>query len=354
MTLPRERSLGPIAILGSGETSSSGGRVLESLARGLPSPLRVSVLETPAGFEPNSAQVAGRVADFLRLRLQNSHPEVDLIPARKRNSPFSPDDPEIVRPLLRSDLIFLGPGSPTYAVRQLRDSLAWHTLLARHRLGAAIVLSSAAALAVSALALPVYEIYKVGQDLHWHDGLDLLGFFGLSLVFIPHWNNAEGGSDLDTSRCFMGQERFVQLGSLLPAQMTVVGIDEHTALVFDLTAATCQVMGAGGVTVIRSGQEYGLGSGETFSLKELGPFQRPDSGAGIPLAVWEQVQAAQSPPVLAAPPEVLALVAQRRAARARRDWAAADALRQHIASLGWQVMDTPSGPVLEPVVPALN
>ena len=92
MTSPRERSWGPIAILGSGETSASGGRILESVARGLPSPLRVAVLETPAGFEPNSAQVAGRVADFLRLRLQNWHPVVDLIPARKRDTPFSPDE----------------------------------------------------------------------------------------------------------------------------------------------------------------------------------------------------------------------------------------------------------------------
>jgi len=53
-------------LLGSGETSLAGGRVFESLARVLPTPLRVVVLETPAGFEPNSAQVAGHVADFLQ------------------------------------------------------------------------------------------------------------------------------------------------------------------------------------------------------------------------------------------------------------------------------------------------
>jgi len=58
---------GRIALLGSGETSLAGGRVFEALARVLPTPLRVAVLDTPAGFELNSARVAGRVADFLEF-----------------------------------------------------------------------------------------------------------------------------------------------------------------------------------------------------------------------------------------------------------------------------------------------
>jgi cysteinyl-tRNA synthetase len=40
-------------------------------------------------------------------------------------------------------------------------------------------------------------------------------------------------------------------------------------------------------------------------------------------------------------------VEERQAARARRDWAAADMLRQQLASLGWQVQDTPDGPRLD-------
>jgi cyanophycinase-like exopeptidase len=187
--------------------------------------------------------VAARVADFLRWRLQNYRPQVSVVPAWKRDTPFSPDDPHIVARLAESNLIFLGPGSPTYAMRQLQDSLAWHMLRARHRLGAAIVLASAATMAASQYALPMYEIYKVGEDIHWRPGLDFFGDFGLSLAFIPHWNNAEGGTELDTSRCFMGQSRFEQLLSMLPCEMTVVGIDEHTALVVDLAAGKCHVMG---------------------------------------------------------------------------------------------------------------
>ena len=93
-------TLGQIAFLGSGETSLAGGRVFEALARALPQSLRIAVLETPAGFELNSHQVAGKVADFLKTRLANYTPIVDVVSARKRGTPFSPDEAEIVKPLL--------------------------------------------------------------------------------------------------------------------------------------------------------------------------------------------------------------------------------------------------------------
>ena len=77
---------GVVALFGSGETSPFGGGIYEMLARRLKLPLPISILETPAGFELNSAQVAGKVADFIRVRLQNYRPEVQVIPARR--TPF--------------------------------------------------------------------------------------------------------------------------------------------------------------------------------------------------------------------------------------------------------------------------
>ena len=198
-------SLGKIAFLGSGETSLAGGRIFESLARNIsdPSvgqhPLRVAVLETTAGFELNSFQVASRVAEFLKTRLQNYKPVIDIIPARKLGTEFSPDNPEILKPLLSANMIFMGPGSPTYAARQLRGTLAWDIIRARHRLGATLIFSSAATISVGAWALPVYEVYKAGEDIHTKSGLDLFADYGMSLSFVPHWNNAEGGIDLDLS-----------------------------------------------------------------------------------------------------------------------------------------------------------
>src|ERR1700682_3667263 len=250
-------------------------------------PIRACVLETPAGFEPNSARVAGRLADFLRHRLAPYAVQVEVVPARKRGTPLSPDEPEVVAPLLKANYLVLGPGSPTYAAKQLDGSLAWHMILARHRLGAPLILASAAAIAASAHALPVYEIYKVGEDLGWKAGLNLLGPFGRNVAIVPHWNNHEGGEELDTSHSFMGQERFEHLLSLLPSAVDVVGIDEHTALMLDFAAGVGIVFGRGGVSWLHDGSTTRLDAGASTPLAALGLTHHPQSMDDIPQAVWD-------------------------------------------------------------------
>src|SRR5512142_738214 len=104
---------GTVTLIGSGETAATGGQVFEAIARQqierLPGqPLRISVLETPAGFEANAQRVAGRVADFIETRLQNYHPQVHLVHARKKGTALSPDASEVVQPLYSSQMIFFG------------------------------------------------------------------------------------------------------------------------------------------------------------------------------------------------------------------------------------------------------
>jgi hypothetical protein len=344
---------GLIVLFGSGEIAPTGRKVHAWVMDRLPSPIRVAILETPAGFQPNSELVAGKMAEFVSRRLQNYHPQVTVIPARKRGTPFSPDERDIVAPILKSNYIFWGPGSPSYAVRQLEGSLAWHLMVARHRLGAAMVMASAAAIAGGSYTLPVYEIYKVGEDLHWIEGLDLFGDYGLSLAIVSHWDNKEGGAELDTRCGLMGRDRFDLLRGMLPGNVTVVGIDEHTALVMDLEAGECQVMGRGAVTLMRGERETQIPAGQGLPLTELGPFELPAPEVGIPKGVWEQVLAAQGElqetPTFVPPPEVIALLEAREAARGQSDWATSDELRERIAALGWQVRDTPAGPELMPL-----
>jgi hypothetical protein len=337
-------SLGQIAFLGSGETSLAGGRIFETLARSLPEQLKIALLETPAGFELNSAQVTGRVAEFMQTRLQNYKPQIQVIPARKRGTDFSPDDAEILKPLLSADMIFMGPGSPTYAIRQLQGSLAWDILRARHRLGATLVFASAATISVGAWALPVYEIYKVGEDVFSTPGLNLFADFGVTLSFIPHWNNAEGGIDLDTSRCFVGLDRFKQWCGTLPAENTTLGLDEHTGMIIDFQSGKCQVLGVSSVSLVRECDPEIFATGATFPLMELGEIRIPEPlNDGIPADVWEMVAAASEPEDESPPEEVQALVDRRQAARAGKNWAESDRLRDEIASYGWQIQDTPEG-----------
>jgi len=345
-----------VVLFGSGEASPVAGPVYETLLRrmGRSTSPRIAVLETPAGFEPNSPQVAGRIADFLRRRLTPFSPIVEVVPARKRGTLFTPDDPALLEGVLRADLVFLGPGSPTYAVRQLSGSGIWHAVTARHLLGGTTVLASAAMVAAGALALPVYEIFKVGEDPRWEEGLDLMGRHGLSLVLVPHWNNADGGKELDTSRCYVGRDRFDVLCRLIEGDRTIVGLDEGTALVIDPSEGRGEVLGSGGVTLIRSGRESVYTATQTFPLTELGPFRMASGRGDVAADVWEAAVAALPPSgpaahvVPEAPAEVRRLIEEREEARARNDWAAADTLRQRILASGWEVKDTLDGPVADP------
>jgi cyanophycinase-like exopeptidase len=337
-------ALGQIAFLGSGETSLAGGRVFESLARSLAQPLRIAVLETPAGFELNSHQVAGRVADFLKTRLANYTPIIDVVSARKRGTPFSPDEAEIVRPLLYADLIFMGPGSPTYATRQLKDSLAWEIIRARHRLGATLAFASAATISIGAWALPVYEIYKVGEEVHTKTGLNLFADYGMQLSFIPHWNNADGGDELDTSRCFIGMERFDLWCKAVPEDNTTIGLDEHTGLIIDFANGICEVNGVSSVSLIRDCDSKMYPAGAKFQLSELGELKLPDPlQRGIRPDVWDRVVNAPPPEENKPSEKVLELFELRRQARADKQWAESDRLRDQISAFGWTVQDTKEG-----------
>ena len=337
-------TIGHIAFLGSGETSLAGGRIFESLARLLPTPLRIAILETPAGFELNASLVAGRVGEFLKTRLQNYKPIIDLIPARKQGTEYSPDNIEILKPLLTANLIFMGPGSPSYVARQLKNTLAWDIIRARHRQGATLVFASAATISIGKWVIPVYEIYKVGEDVHVKDGLDLFSDFGMQISFVPHWNNTDGGIDLDTSRCFIGMERFEQWRKMTPEEHIILGLDEHSGVIIDFESKKCDVHGVSSVSVLKKDKVKIYPADSSFSLSELGNLKIPNPiESGISNEIWKmtldvnQVQEEQPSD------EVLNLLEQRKQARAKKDFAESDRLRDAIASLGWVVKDTKEG-----------
>lgn len=325
--------------------------MFDLVASRYPAPIRMRIMETPAGFELNANRVAGRVADFAATRLQNYRPDVKMVAARHRGTQNSPDSPAVLEPLIDGDMIFMGPGSPSYAVRQLQGSLAWDYICALHRMGAALVLASAATISIGQIALPVYEIYKVGEDPYWKPGLDFLKPYGLSLSFIPHWNNAEGGSELDTSRCFIGLERFEKLCAQLPKGTTMIGLDEHTGVVIDLEARTCQVIGRSQVHIVKDCDVFSYDSGEKFGIELLGDYvPLADETSGIDGQVWKflaEKRFSTPEPATEAPEAVQQLVALRQQARLEKNWKESDRLRDQILAQGWRVTDTPQGPTLE-------
>ena len=264
---------GVIAIMGSGETTDSMVRVHRTLLGKLPSPAKAVFIDTPAGFQMNADDLFEKAREYFQKRLAQS---LERVSFRSKGIPTFEAE-KAYQTLREADYIFVGPGSPTYALKNWRDTPIPQIITDRVRMGGCFVAASAAALTLGRFTLPVYEIYKVGEDLQWVDGLNLLGDFGLPLVVIPHWNNAEGGTH-DTRFCYMGEPRLIQLEALLPPQTPILGIDEHTACILDFSAGQALIRGIGEVTLRQGSRQKAFRDGESLPWKELQGFLIPAAG----------------------------------------------------------------------------
>jgi hypothetical protein len=272
---------GKIVLMGSGELTSTMVEVHKSLMDVLaPSPQgrndtpQAAFLDTPAGFQLNADQISQRAVKYFQTRVQQPM-VVASFKSNKNISDF--DAKKALRVLRESSYILIGPGSPTYAVRQWRESPVPKILTECVTNGGCLVAASAAALTVGRFTLPVYEVYKVGEEPHWVEGIDVLGRFGLDLVVIPHWNNAEGGTH-DTRFCFVGESRFQQLLDLLEEPVPVLGLDEHTACILDFESDQAEVKGIGSVTYQIGTQKLVVETGEKFPLTVLRGSSIDDAG----------------------------------------------------------------------------
>ncbi len=254
---------GMIALMGSGELTATMVEVHKEILGRYENPKAV-FLDTPAGFQLNVGHLSQRAVEYFRASI--GYPM--KVASFKSRDIGELDAEQAFSSLREADYILVGPGSPTYAVLQWRGSSVPEILLRRIEKGACLVAASAAALTTGRFTLPVYEIYKVGEDLHWTEGLDILGHFGFNLVVIPHWNNTEGGTH-DTRFCFMGENRFRSLEALLTDDVAVLGLDEHTACLIDLDRDEFSVRGTGTVTLRYSGTERVFHRGDHLPLQIL-------------------------------------------------------------------------------------
>lgn len=233
-----------VAIMGSGETAPTMVSTHQRLFARL-SPQSTAVLvETPYGFQENADEISQRTVDYFARNVGRA-----VTPLGLRTD--DTDDAAVAR-LQAADYVFAGPGSPTYALDRWRGSVFADVVVGKLRTGGIVVFASAAAVGLGRCALPVYEIYKVGQRPHWVDGLDLLAVAGIDAAVIPHFDNAEGGTH-DTRFCYLGARRLQQMERDLDPTTVVIGVDEHTALLLDLDASTLVVEGRGDVTIRRGG-----------------------------------------------------------------------------------------------------
>jgi hypothetical protein len=267
-----------LVIMGSGETTAGMLPVHRRVLADLPPDPACRLLDSPFAFQENADELVERIGAYFDESLGQPISAVHL--------PADADALTRERALVAiraADWLFAGPGSPSYARRcwtgaDVPEAMA--AVLAPGRVGA-LVFASAAAVTLGAWALPVYEIYKVGEDPRWEPGLDLMqAVLGWRCAVIPHWDNREGGTH-DTRYCWIGGRRLLQLEPAL-ADGFILGIDEHTALEVELEEGRLRVAGRGEVTLRVAGAEQVLAAGTDLALDEVHALVRR---LGAPTAV---------------------------------------------------------------------
>jgi len=350
-----------IVLMGSGETSPTMVELHKALVKGR----RVAVLDTPYGFQENADELSAKAVAYFR---DSVGVEAEVVSLRTADAPARQVGAALAA-LEEVDYLFSGPGSPTYALRQWRE-LDIVDVFARVAARGVVVLASAASVTTGALAIPVYEIYKVGRSPYWEEGIDLLAHLGLRAAVVPHFNNAEGGTH-DTSCCWIGRRRLDELRQQAP-DLPVLGIDEHTAVVVDGSTAT--VHGLGGAYVLvgdgmathLAGTSFDLaaelGAGGVVTATPTASVERSTLGEAIArrdaAAVLDALASGlQADPAAAATlaalepvlargwdePDLSSVLEARRLAREDKQWQVADLLRDALAELGRAVEDTPTG-----------
>lgn len=266
-----------LVIMGSGETSPTMSKVHRDLLERV-GPGPAVMLDTPFGFQENADDISAKAVAYFRESVRR---EIRVASFRSATGA----DPLAVETMLarlrEARYVFAGPGSPSYALTQWAASHVPAVLAQKLRTDGCVTFASAAACTLGRFSLPVYEIYKVGEQVRWLDGLDLLSPLGLPAVVVPHFNNAEGGNH-DTRYCYMGERRLSLLEAMLPADVFILGVDEHTACILDLDAGTATVTGLGSVTVRRQGEMAAVPSGSTLAIGDLLALARGDAVAQAP------------------------------------------------------------------------
>lgn len=277
-----------LAIMGSGETSPTMVKTHRQLIARLSQPNAV-VLDTPYGFQENAPELALRAVEYFDVSVNTAISPLGLT---RMISADALAVQQGLSALTDADYVFAGPGSPTYALRQWKNTQVSHILHEKLQRGGIVTFASAAALTLGTRTVPVYEIYKCGEEPYWLEGLNLLGEFGIPAVVIPHYNNAEGGHH-DTRFCYLGETRLNMLEQQLDDGEYVLGVDEHTGIVIDLNERTAEVVGNGVVTLRVKGNSTTFASGEVLSLEQLqNPTVAPSSTPPPPVVVVDEPKVA--------------------------------------------------------------
>ncbi len=277
--------------MGSGETAPTMIKVHRELLRDAHQPL---LIDTPFGFQANADDLTEKITEYFSESVGTS---LAVARWRRRDDPVS-DRERSLSLLERSNYCFSGPGSPSYALHQWRDTPVVSALTDVAQRGGTVVMGSAAAVTAGSHAIPVYEIYKVGTDPYWEQGLDLLGeLTGVRAAVVPHYDNREGGRH-DTRFCYLGESRLITMETSLPDGTGIFGVDEHTAVIIDIATGVVEVHGAGALNLRFRGTTTRIPAGESL---DIGAVAALVSGSADEPTSWAPLTASLNASALDAP-----------------------------------------------------
>jgi cyanophycinase len=205
---------GALALVGSGEYSAAMNltdrRLLATL--GERAAWRVAVIPTASALEeggPERWNALG-VRHFEALGAQ-------AVPIWLRQREDAHDE-SLVEQLASCRFFYFSGGSPDHCLATLVGTPAWDTIADAAQRGAVIAGCSAGAMMLGSATLSVRAI-RSGAPPRWHTGLGM----ARGLAIMPHF---------DRMRSFMSDEVFEQVLASAPEGVTLVGIDEDTALIY--------------------------------------------------------------------------------------------------------------------------
>ena len=150
-------------------------------------------------------------------------------------------------------MYYFSGGNPEHVIETLRDTPAWQIIHDRYASGAVLAGCSAGAMMLSGYTLSVRAVLR-GQPPRWLPALGVAP----GIAVMPHFDRVADFTTADLFRSIL---------SSAPADVTLVGVDEDTALVHLPADGRWRVLGRQTVSVFDgTGGRAIYGVGDTVPL----------------------------------------------------------------------------------------
>lgn len=214
MTTNPRKSFGMIALVGSGEYLDVMNEVDTYLLStiGGASAARVALLPTASGLEPNGPTSWNNLGlqHFKQLAVQ----DIRATRIIDREHAFDAAQVELLQ---GANFFYFSGGNPQHVIETMQDSPAWNVIKTAYERGAVLAGCSAGAMMMGGYTVSIRQAMQ-GSAMDFVPALAIVP----QVVVFPHFDRMSG---------FLSQSRFKDLLGAVPANTTVIGIDENTALV---------------------------------------------------------------------------------------------------------------------------